>query len=176
MRLHLSRYRVLILSDCNLFAGQIDVEAVVEMTNMMSRVCSFKTRLSVALFPICCGVLLAGTAATAAAVADPVEVTFESTSPYYQPRVAVVWAGTPIRWVNSTGSPHSVRHDACLTDETCAFQSIAVPPDGSFFLAPLPAGRYTYHCELHPLMRGTLVIVDPLVRDDVMIPTLEQTR
>jgi len=92
---------------------------------------------------------------------DPVEITFETTSPYYQPRVAVVSAGTPVRWVNSTASPHTVRHDGCVTDEPCAFQSIAVSPDSDFVIAPLPPGRYAYHCELHPIMRGMLVVLDP---------------
>jgi plastocyanin len=92
---------------------------------------------------------------------DPIEITFETTSPYYQPQVAVVSAGTPVRWVNSTASPHTVRHDSCVTDQPCAFQSIAVSPDSDFVIAPLPPGRYTYHCELHPIMRGMLVVLDP---------------
>jgi plastocyanin len=90
----------------------------------------------------------------------PVEITFETTSPYYQPRVAVVSVGTPIRWINSTASPHTVRHDGCVTDQPCAFQSIAVFPDSDFVLTPLPPGRYAYHCELHPIMRGMLVVLD----------------
>jgi plastocyanin len=119
---------------------------------------------------------LAGSAAAAFPPADPVEITFETTSPYYQPQVAVVPAGTPVRWVNATGSQHSVRHDGCLTDEACAFQSIAVPPDSSFLIAPLPPGRYGYHCELHPIMRGTLVVVDPLTRSEGVISTMEPSR
>jgi plastocyanin len=134
------------------------------------------SRLPVVIVLLCSGMLLTGSAAAAFAQADAVEIAFETTSPYYQPQVAVVPAGTPVRWVNATGSPHSVRHDACLTDETCAFQSIAVPPDSSFLIAPLPPGRYGYHCELHPVMRGTLVVVDPLARGDGMISALEPTR
>ena len=132
----------------------------------MRRPCPFTTRLSGASVLFCSCVLLFGGTAASAAPADPVEITFESTSPYYQPRVAIVPAGTSVRWVNTTGSPHSVRHDGCLTDETCAFQSIAVPPDSSFFIAPLPPGRYAYHCELHPIMTGTLVVVDPSAMHD----------
>lgn len=124
----------------------------------------------------CSGMLRTGSAAGASAPADPVEIAFESSSPYYQPRVAVVSAGTPVRWGNATGSHHSVRHDGCLTEEICAFQSIAVPPDSSFLIAPLPPGRYAYHCELHPIMRGTLVVVDPLVRGDGIISALEPSR
>ncbi len=103
---------------------------------------------------------LAGGAAAAIIMVDPVDITFESTAPYYEPGIAVVPAGTPVRWINHTASPHSVQHDGCLAGESCAFQSVAVPPDSSLLIAPLPPGRYTYHCELHPIMRGTLVVVD----------------
>lgn len=142
----------------------------------MSRPCLLKTRLVIALFLSSAVMLLTVIAATAVVPPNPIEIAFESTAPYYQPQVAVVSAGTPVQWINKTASPHSVRHDGCLTDDSCAFQSIAVPPDSSFLLAPLPAGRYSYHCELHPLMRGTLIVVDPLARGDTTVPTQEQTR
>jgi plastocyanin len=142
----------------------------------MSQPCPINTHLPVAIFLLCSSMPLTGSTAAAFAQADPVEIAFETTSPYYQPRVAVVSAGTLVRWVNATGSPHSVRHDGCLTDETCAFQSIAVPPDSSFLIAPLPPGRYGYHCELHPIMRGTLIVVDSLARGEGMIPALEPNR
>jgi plastocyanin len=142
----------------------------------MNRPSPFSTRLLVVMFLFCSGTFLTGSAVAAFAPAEPVEIAFETTSPYYQPRIAIVSAGTPVRWVNTTGSPHSVRHDGCLTDETCAFQSIAVPPDSSFLIAPLPPGRYGYHCELHPIMRGTLVVVGPVTRGDGLIFALEPTR
>ena len=88
------------------------------------------------------------------------DIAFQSSAPYYEPPVAVVPMGTLIRWVNATASFHSVRHDACVDEEPCPFQSIAIPPDSSFVLAPLPPGRYTYHCELHPIMRGTLLVIE----------------
>jgi plastocyanin len=124
----------------------------------------------------CAGLLLTGGTTVALVSADPVEIAFETTSPYYQPRVAVVPISAPVRWVNTTGSHHSVRHDGCLTEGSCAFQSVAVPPDSSFLIAPLPPGRYGYHCELHPIMRGTLVVVDPLTWGDDMISALEEGR
>ena len=107
------------------------------------------------------GMALSTSAGAAILSAGPAEITFETSAPYYQPQRAVVPAGTPVSWVNLTASPHSVRHDDCLTDATCAFQSIAVPPDSSFSIAPLPPGRYGYHCELHPIMRGVLIVLDP---------------
>src|SRR5215831_7339705 len=108
-------------------------------------------------------VLISGTAASpGTAASNPViEIAFQSSAPYYEPPVAIVPMGMPIRWVNATASPHSVRHDACIDEEPCPFQSIAIPPDTSFVVAPLPPGRYGYHCELHLIMRGTLLVIDP---------------
>lgn len=89
----------------------------------------------------------------------PAEITLESSAPYYEPRIAIVSAGVPLRWRNETASPHSIRHDGCLGDGICAFQSPALPPSDHFMIAPLPPGRYPYHCELHPVMRGVLIVL-----------------
>jgi plastocyanin len=107
--------------------------------------------------------LISGAASSPGAVVlDPViDIAFQSSAPYYEPPVAVVPMDTTIRWVNATASPHSVRHDACIDEEPCPFQSIPIPPDSSFVVAPLPPGRYAYHCELHPIMRGSLLVIDP---------------
>lgn len=139
----------------------------------MRRSCRFNTRLLAAGFLFGLGMFLTGSAAAVVAPVDPVEITFETTSPYYQPQVAIVSAGSPVRWVNGTASHHSVRHDGCVTDGICAFQSIAVPPDSNFLIAPLPPGHYAYHCELHPVMRGALVVVDSRGQSDGMVSIIE---
>ena len=108
------------------------------------------------------GIALVSTAPSPeSAAATGIDIAFQSSAPYYEPPVAVVPIDTPIRWINATASHHSVRHDACIDEQPCPFQSIAIPPDSSFVVAPLPPGRYAYHCELHPIMRGTLLIVEP---------------
>jgi plastocyanin len=142
----------------------------------MNQPSRFYARLLLPMLLFCSGMFLTGSAEAVVTPPDPVEITFESTSPYYQPPVVVVSVGTPVRWVNVTGSHHSVRHDGCLTDEVCAFQSIAVSPDSSFLIAPLPPGRYDYHCELHPIMRGTLIVTDPLAGVDGMIASQDHSR
>jgi plastocyanin len=134
---------------------------------MLRSVAEFMCRMLLAL-----AVFLAGGAALSpdAVASNPVtDIAFQSTAPYYEPPVAVVPMGTLIRWVNATASFHSVRHDACVDEEPCPFHSIAIPPDSSFVVAPLPPGRYAYHCELHPIMRGTLLVIDsssPQVKDE----------
>lgn len=129
-----------------------------------------------AIFMLASGLSSPGSATATVAPTDPVEITFETTSPYYQPPVAVVPVGTPVRWINITASHHSVRHDGCVTEGTCAFQSIAVPPDSAFLIAPLPPGRYAYHCELHPVMRGTLLVVDVRGRSEETVSIMERAR
>jgi hypothetical protein len=69
---------------------------------------------------------------------SPLAITLDSWSPYYQPAVAVVASGTSIRWINPTASPHSVRHDGCVSSGPCAFNSGTVAPDSSYLLAELP--------------------------------------
>jgi len=92
----------------------------------------------------------------------PVSIYMESWAPYYRPFEATIQTGTPIHWNNPTASSHTVRHDGCDKDGPCLFNSGAVPPDGSFSIPGLAPGRYPYHCELHPIMRGQLVIAGPV--------------
>jgi plastocyanin len=88
----------------------------------------------------------------------PFSITLDTWSPYYQPAVAVIPSHTPIQWFNPTASPHSVQHDGCLGAGQCLFDSGPIAADGRYTLPGLPAGRYSYHCELHPIMRGVLVV------------------
>ena len=49
----------------------------------MSQPCPFNTRIPIALGLLCSGMFLTGSAAAAFPPADPVEIMFETTSPYY---------------------------------------------------------------------------------------------
>lgn len=90
------------------------------------------------------------------------QITIESGSPYFMPASATVTAGAPIRWDNPTASHHTVTHDGCVREGPCLFDSGSMAPNGSFTLPGLPPGRHTYHCSLHPIMRGVVTVVDPL--------------
>jgi len=92
-------------------------------------------------------------------------IRMEHWPPYYYPHEAVVWAGVPIQWINATASPHSIQHDGCGTGKPCLFDSGKVAPGQTYTLPGLPPGRYTYHCELHPIMGGTLIVEDSQGRD-----------
>ncbi len=92
-------------------------------------------------------------------VNEPIRM--EHFPPYYYPHEAVVWAGVPIQWINATASPHTVQHDDCGTEKPCLFDSGKVAPGKTYTLPGLPPGRYSYHCQIHPIMGGTLIVEDP---------------
>jgi plastocyanin len=89
---------------------------------------------------------------------SPVTINMESWAPYYRPFEAAISPQAPIQWNNPTASPHTVQHDGCAHEGPCLFDSGAVPPDGSYTIPGLTPGRYFYHCELHPIMRGELIV------------------
>ncbi|MDT7043582.1 cupredoxin domain-containing protein [Candidatus Nitronereus thalassa] len=91
---------------------------------------------------------------------SPVLINMENWAPYYRPYEAAVPSQVPIHWRNPTASPHTVRHDDCANAGPCLFDSGAVPPNESFTITGLKPGRYPYHCELHPIMRGELIVTD----------------
>ncbi|MEK6618612.1 MAG: hypothetical protein AABY90_07960 [Nitrospirota bacterium] len=89
------------------------------------------------------------------------QITVEGGSPYFLPTAATVTTGVPIKWDNPTASYHIVTSDGCVTEEPCLFDSGSVAPNGSDTLPGLPPGRDPYHCQLHPIMRDVLTVVDP---------------
>lgn len=96
------------------------------------------------------------------ASAPTMNITIESGSPYYLPVTATVSAGTPVRWDNPTPSPHTVTHMGCVEGAgPCWFDSGPIGPDSTFTVPTLPPGRYPYYCQLHPIMRGLLIVTDP---------------
>ena len=90
-----------------------------------------------------------------------VQILMEDGSPYYVPVTATVASGNPVRWDNPTPTHHTVTHNGCLEEgPSCLFDSGTVPPGSQFTIPGLPAGRYGYHCRIHPIMRGMLVVTD----------------
>jgi plastocyanin len=92
----------------------------------------------------------------------PFRIAIESGAPYFLPKAAVVTSSTiPIRWDNTTGTTHTITHEACDAGTGCMFDSGLVLPDGSYELPGLPPGDYAYFCRVHPIMRGILAVKDP---------------
>ena len=95
------------------------------------------------------------------------EITIENASPYFSPSAATIMTGTPIRWDNPTPTEHTVTHDSCVTEGSCAFDSDTMLPNAHYTIPSLPPGRYPYHCRVHPIMRGTLIVTDSTARPQV---------
>ena len=89
------------------------------------------------------------------------QILMENGSPYYVPATVTVASGTPVRWDNPTPTHHTVTHNDCMKEaHPCLFDSGTVAPGGHFIVPGLPVGRYPYHCGIHPVMRGQLVVID----------------
>ena len=88
-------------------------------------------------------------------------ILIDGLSPYYSPYTASVVTGIPVVFNNPTPSPHTVTHDGCRESAPCAFESGVILPGASFQLPTIPPGRYSYHCTLHPIMRGVLEVQEP---------------
>lgn len=88
-------------------------------------------------------------------------ITLGTFAPCYSPKLVHIGSGTPIAWENPTADLHTITHDGCQTGERCAFDSGPLGPKGTFTVRHLPPGHYSYHCSFHPIMQGTLVIIEP---------------
>ena len=89
-------------------------------------------------------------------------ISLDNFSPYYSPTLATVTAGQPIQWINETASKHTITHYGCVGKGPCAFDSGPLNSDASFSIYDLQPGLYPYHCRLHPIMRGALIVLDPV--------------
>jgi plastocyanin len=102
-------------------------------------------------------VLVAGPART---MPPQLKITIESGAPYFLPAEVRVGSGVNIQWNNPTAAYHTITHDGCVTGGPCLFDSGSIAPDSLYTLRGLPAGRYPYHCRLHPIMRGIVEVVE----------------
>ena len=59
---------------------------------------------------------------------DTVIITMEYWSPYYQPSRAVTPYGDVLHVINKTSSAHTIRHDQCLDNPQCLFDTGIVRP------------------------------------------------
>jgi plastocyanin len=60
--------------------------------------------------------------------------------------------GTRVTWSNDDPTPHTV------TSDGGAFDSKQLDPGATFSVVLDKPGAFTYHCEIHPTMVGTLLV------------------
>lgn len=78
--------------------------------------------------------------------------------PFYSPSIWRLQSGQTVRWQNRSMQPHTITHDGCGQREGCAFHSGHLHPGEEFAVRDLVPGNYPYHCNIHPFMRGVIVV------------------
>ena len=72
---------------------------------------------------------------------------------FFDPPNAAVEPGSTITWTNRGAVPHTV------TADDGSFDSERLNPGDSYTVAFGGQGTVTYHCEIHPEMRGSVTVV-----------------
>lgn len=74
----------------------------------------------------------------------------------FSPATLTVPVGTVVVWTNSTGAPHTVTSDDGKTFDSGI--STLINPGASFSFTFTTAGTYSYHCQVHPSMKATIIV------------------
>ncbi len=70
----------------------------------------------------------------------------------YNPESITISVGTTVRWTNHDSVPHTV------TSDTNLFQSGNLAKGATFRYTFTNTGTFDYHCEMHPSMKGTVIV------------------
>jgi plastocyanin len=98
-----------------------------------------------------CGGGASGTA-SAPAVASNSDSSITISDFKFTPRTVTVKQGAPIRITNRGGMAHTL-----TADKGHSFDSGTVAAGGSATIRVAQTGRFSYHCNIHPFMKGELV-------------------
>ena len=70
------------------------------------------------------------------------------------PAALTIKPGTKVTWVNNDTIPHTV-----TSDTLNLFDSGTLSPGQSFSYTFMNSGSFGYHCNIHKMMKGTVVVV-----------------
>lgn len=70
----------------------------------------------------------------------------------FSPATLTVSAGTKVTWNQQDGAPHTV------TADDGSFSSGTLAQGQSYSFTFATPGTYTYHCAIHPMMKGTVIV------------------
>lgn len=73
----------------------------------------------------------------------------------FDPPALTVKTGTGVTWVNQDGAPHAIVSD---TGAPAPFSSDTLSTGASYKFTFTQPGTYTYHCSIHPSMKGTIIV------------------
>jgi plastocyanin len=101
-------------------------------------------------------------AAGAAEAQTPRTVTVSMSARAFQPAVVRVAPGTTVRWVNRDRSTHTTTGDiVTIAPSDGYWASGRLGAGGSFAKSFGEPGSWSYHCDVHPWMRGTVQVTAP---------------
>ena len=89
---------------------------------------------------------------TAAAPSSPSASTIAISNFKFAPATLTVRHGADVRITNSDSAPHTV-----TADDGHSFDSGTLATGGSGTISVAQAGRFPYHCTIHPFMKGVIV-------------------
>ena len=73
----------------------------------------------------------------------------------FDPVPLAVKTGTAVTWTNQDSAPHTIVSDA---GSPVPFSSNSLSTGASYSFTFTQPGTYTYHCSIHPSMKGTVVV------------------
>src|SRR5947209_15597715 len=87
----------------------------------------------------------------------------------FTPETLTVAAGTTVQWTNLDSVAHTV------TSDSNAFGSGVLAHQGQFTFKFTQPGTYTYHCQIHDYMTGSIVVTSaggPATSTPTTVPTV----
>jgi plastocyanin len=73
----------------------------------------------------------------------------------FEPSALTVKTGTTVTWVNNDGASHTIVSD---TGSPASFSSDPFTTGASYTFTFTQPGTYSYHCSIHPSMKGTVTV------------------
>ncbi|HEV2582080.1 MAG TPA: plastocyanin/azurin family copper-binding protein [Ktedonobacteraceae bacterium] len=87
-----------------------------------------------------------------------VTITTDSSGSFaFSPAAVTIKAGTTVVWTNTTGAPHTVTSDDGKTFDSGIANPIPAS-GGTFKFTFNTTGSFSYHCQIHPYMKATIVV------------------
>ncbi len=71
----------------------------------------------------------------------------------FDPSILTVKTGTKVTWLNDDFVPHTI-----TSDSGNLLNSSTLSPGQSFSFTFVDSGSLSYHCEFHPMMKGTIIV------------------
>ena len=71
----------------------------------------------------------------------------------FDPAIITINKGDSILWTNKDNANHQL-----ISDSGNEIQSITIATEGTYTRKFALAGNYSYHCSIHPSMKGTVIV------------------